>query len=325
MLLAHCACLEENISRNRMAKTHYQLVTSNKRRSALIMIGFVLFVLVVSTVMAAALELNLGLVGLAFIFSGLMSFASYWWSDKIILTISGARPAKREEFFDFYTTVENLTIGQRLPMPKLYVIDDAAMNAFATGRNPDNAVICATTGLLNRLNRSEIEGVMAHELAHIGNYDMLLMSIVTILVGTIALISDWFLRMTWIGGRRRSSDDRGSGQIQLFLMAAGLLLALLSPLIAQLIKLALSRKREHLADSSGVAYSRNPEGLARALEKISQDREPLKAANKATAHLYIANPLKNHKDAIGLFAKMFQTHPPIEERINNLRALARTQ
>ncbi|KUK79761.1 MAG: Protease HtpX-like protein [Microgenomates bacterium 39_7] len=300
---------------------HYQLVTNNKRRSAIIMVSFVLFTLVVSSVMITALDLNLSLIGVAFIFSGLMSFASYWWSDKIILTISGARPASREEFFDFYTTVENLTIGQRFPMPKLYVIDDNAMNAFATGRNPENAVICATTGLLNRLNRSEVEGVMAHELAHIGNYDMLLMSIVTILVGMISLLSDWFLRMTWIGGRRKSSDDKGSGQIQLFLMIAGLILALLSPLIAQLIKLALSRKREYLADSTGVAYSRNPAGLANALEKISQDREPLKAANKATAHLYIANPLKNRKDAIGMFANLFQTHPPIEERIANLRAL----
>ncbi len=304
--------------------THYQLVASNKRRSAVIMIGFVLFALIVSFVMAAALDLSLSFVGVALIISGLMSFASYWWSDKIILTISRARPAKREEFFDFYTTVENLVLGQRMPTPKLYVIEDTAMNAFATGRNPENAVICATTGLLSRLNRSEIEGVMAHELAHIGNYDMLLMSVVTILVGMISLLSDWFLRMTWLGGRRKSSNNRDSGQIQMILVVVGLLLALLSPLIAQLIKLALSRKREYLADSTAVAYSRNPAGLANALEKISLDREPLEAANKATAHLYIANPLKNHKDAIGLFAKMFQTHPPIEERIKNLRALAHT-
>lgn len=301
--------------------THYQLVASNKRRSAVIMIGFVVFVMVVATVMISALELDLSLIGVALIFSGVMSFASYWWSDKIILAISAAKPANREQHFDFYTTVENLSLSRRMPMPKLYVINDSAMNAFATGRNPENAVICATTGLLQRLNRSEIEAVMAHELAHVGNYDMLLMSVVTILVGMISLLSDWFLRMTWLGGRRKRDNDRG-GELQIILLTVGLLLALLSPLIAQLIKLALSRKREYLADSTGVSYTKNPAGLANALEKISQDKEPLEAANKATAHLYIANPLKNHHDAIGMFANLFQTHPPIKERIKQLRAMA---
>ncbi len=234
--------------------------------------------------------------------------------------ISKARPAKREDFFDFYTTVENLCLGQRMPMPKLYVIDDTAMNAFATGRNPENAVICATTGLLARLDRSEVEGVMAHELAHVGNYDMLLMSVVTILVGTISLLSDWFLRAGL--GTRGKKSSKDSGQLQMIIMFAGFLLALLSPLIAQLIKLALSRKREYLADSTGVAYTKNPAGLANALAKISSDKEPLEVANKATAHLYIANPLKNHHDAIGMFAKMFLTHPPIENRIRALRAIA---
>jgi len=301
--------------------THYQLISSNKRRSTVIMIGFVLFVAAVSWVFAEAMGFDFSFVGVALIFSGLISFGSYWFSDKIILSISKARPAKREEFFDFYTTVENLCIGQRMPMPKLYVIDDSAMNAFATGRNPENAVICATTGLLARLERSEVEGVMAHELAHVGNYDMLLMSIVTVLVGTISLLSDLFLR-SGFGTRTKKSKNSDSGQLQMILMLVGFLLALLSPLIAQLIKLALSRKREYLADSTGVAYTKNPAGLANALAKISQDKEPLEVANKATAHLYIANPLKNHHDAVGMFAKMFLTHPPIEDRIKTLRAIA---
>jgi len=302
--------------------THYQLVSSNKRRSAIIMIGFVMFVVLVSWVLAGALEYDLSVVGMALIFSGFISFGSYWWSDKIILGISNARIASREEFFDYFTTTENVCLGQRIPMPKLYVIEDSAMNAFATGRNPENAVVCATTGLLNKLERAELEGVVAHELAHINNYDMLLMSIVTILVGMISLLSDWFLRIGFSGGRKKSNSDNNSGQIQVFLMVAGLILALLSPLIAQLIKLALSRKREYLADSTAVSFTKNPVGLANALTKISLDQEPLEVANKATAHLYFADPLKNHHGGIGMFAKMFQTHPPIEERIKNLLSIA---
>jgi heat shock protein HtpX len=300
--------------------THYQLVAYNKRRSIIIIILFVMFVIGATALMVTALDLDISLIAFASIFSGVSAFASYWWSNKIILAISSARPATREEFFDFYTTVENLCLSQRVPMPKLYVITDSAMNAFATGRNPENAVICATTGLLQRLNRSEIEAVVSHELAHIGNYDILLMSIVTILVGMISLISDWFFRISWRRGGR-SKSNRDQGQLQLIILLAGIILALLSPIIAQLIKLALSRRREFLADSTGVSYTKNPAGLANALEKISQDNEPLEAANKATAHLYIANPLKNHYDAIGWFAGMFQTHPPIAERINKLRAM----
>jgi heat shock protein HtpX len=304
-----------------MATTHYQLVSSNKRRSFIIMALFILFTAGASYLMALAFGYELNIVAVALIFSGITTFIGYWWSDKIILGISRAKPATREEFFDFYTTVENIALGQGMPMPKLYVIEDSAINAFATGRNPENGVVCATTGLLSRLNRSEIEGVMAHEMSHIQNYDILLMSVVTVLVGLVALLSDWFLRMSFFGGRRRRSNDKGGGQIQFILIIVGLLLALLSPLIAQLIKLALSRRREHLADSSAVAMTRNPEGLARALEKISLDKEPLEAANKATAHLYIANPLKNHHDAIGWFAGLFSTHPPIKERVANLRGM----
>lgn len=298
--------------------THYQLVAKNKQKTWFIMIGFIGFITASAYFMAQAFGYGFDFVGFALIFSGIGSFLSYYFSDKIILTLSSARPAAREEFFDFYTVAENIAISQRMPMPKLYVIKDTAMNAFATGRDPKHAVVCATTGLLNRLNRAEIEGVIAHEMAHIHNYDMRLMSIVSILVGLIALMSDWMFRASRFGGRRRKK----AGQIQGIMFIVGLLLAMLSPLIAKLIQLAISRNREYLADSTSVAFTKNPEGLARALEKIAQDIEPLEAANKATAHLYIANPLKNRHDAIGWFANLFATHPPMAERVSMIRALA---
>ncbi len=300
--------------------THYQLVSDNKRKSALIVFFFIIFITGASYLMATAFEYDLSLVGMALIFSGLTSFFGYWWSDKIILTISKAKPANRGEHFDYYTTVENICLEQRLPIPKLYVIEDTAMNAFATGRDAKHAVVCVTSGLLARLKRSEIEGVVAHELSHIKNYDMLLMSIVTVLVGVVSLLSDWMLRASWGNSRNRKSKD--SGQIQIIILITGFVLALLSPLIAQLIKLAISRRREFSADATGVAMTKNPEGLARALEIISQDKEPLEVANKATAHLYIADPLKNQLTGIKMFANLFQTHPPIQDRINNLRKIA---
>lgn len=301
--------------------THYQLVAQNKRRSWYVVLGFIGFIVGATYVMAVGLGYGLDIVGLAFILSGIMSLGSYWFSDKIILSLSGAREATREEFFDFYTVAENLAHSQNMPVPKLYVIEDTAMNAFATGRDPEHGVVCATTGLLQRLNRSEIEGVIAHELAHIKNYDIRLMSIVSILVGFVALLADWMLRMTFWGGSKRD-EDRGGGQLAAIMMVAGLVLAILSPLIANIIKLAISRRREFLADASGVSYTKNPEGLARALEKIGMDTEPLEAANKATAHLYISNPLKHAKGAAHWFAGLFQTHPPVEERISAIRNIS---
>lgn len=298
--------------------THYQLVAKNKQKTWLIMTGFIVFITASAYLMALAFDFGLDFVGLALIFSGVGSFFSYYFSDKIILSLSSAKPANREEHFDFYTIAQNIALSQRMPMPKLYVINDSAMNAFATGRDPEHAVVCVTTGLLARLERAEIEGVVAHEMAHVQNYDMRLMSIVSILVGLIALMSDWMLRATRFGGKK---NDKEAGQLKAVLFIAGLLLALLSPLIAQLIQLAISRNREYLADSSGVAFTKNPEGLARALEKIGQDNEPLEVANKATAHLYIANPLKNHHDAIGWFANLFATHPPIKQRVMAIRKL----
>ena len=297
--------------------THYQLVAQNKRKSGIISVLFVAFIVGVTWVMAQGFGYGLDTVGIALIVSGVISFSSYWWSDKVILSLSSARPATREEFFDFFTVAENLARSQQLPTPKLYVIEDTAMNAFATGRDPEHAVICCTTGLLAKLDRSEVEAVVAHELAHVKNYDIRLMAVVTVLVGFLALLSDLLLRSRFSSG---SKDNKSNdGQLQMVLTIVAVVLALLSPFIAQLIQLAISRKREYLADATGVSMTKNPAGLARALEKLSTDREPLEAANKATAHLYIVNPLKNTKVS---FAKFFMTHPPIEERIQILRNMA---
>jgi heat shock protein HtpX len=302
--------------------THYDLIASNKRKSFFIIVLFILFIVGATYVMSIGFDTGPGLVEIALVFSLFMSFASYWWSDKIILSISGAREATRQEFFDFYTVTENLCIAQRMKLPRLYVIEDTAMNAFATGRDPEHAVLCATTGILSRLNRAELEGVIAHELSHVQNYDIRLMSVVTILVGLIALLSDWMLRMNyWGGGRRRRSNDSEGGQLQLIFFVVGVILAILSPIIAQLIQLAISRRREYLADASGAGITKNPEGLAKALEKISNDTEPLEAANKATAHLYIENPFKTRAGSASWFAHLFDTHPPVAERIKALRSM----
>lgn len=297
-------------------KNIYEQVDENKFRSGLVIICFVAFIAAAAYLIAYTMGFDFSFIGIALIISGGLSFASYYYSDSIILSISGATPANKKDHFDFYTVTENLVQVARIPMPKLYVIEDTAMNAFATGRDPEHAVVCATTGILERLNRTELEGVVAHELSHVRNYDTRLMGIVTILVGLVTLLADILLR-TRIRGRGR--DDEGNMGAVLFI--AGLVMALLSPIIAQLIQLAISRSREFLADASGAALTKYPEGLASALEKISADKEPLEAANKATAHLYFANPLKNRTDSIGWFAGLFNTHPPVKERIKALRGL----
>lgn len=296
----------------------YEQIDLNKRKSALVMLFFVVFVTLVVYIISYASGTSLSWVGLALIFAGVMSLGGYYWGDKVILAISGARPATREKDFQFYTVVENLSLAAQIPKPKLYVIEDSSPNAFATGRDPNHAVVCTTTGLLNKLDRSELEGVISHELSHIRNYDIRLMSLVTVLVGMVSLLADWFMRSVYWGGRDREREGRGN--LQPILLIVAVFLGLLSPLIARLIQLAISRRREFLADASSVMLTRYPEGLARALEKISADREPLEVANKATAHLYIVNPLKGQK-FIGRFANLFNTHPPIEERINALREM----
>lgn len=297
----------------------YEQVDANKRKSLIIILLFILFVTGVIYVFGRAFGYGPEMIGLALVFSGLTSFASYYFSDKIILTISGARPASKQKDFNFYTVVENLSMADQLPMPKLYVIDDTAPNAFATGRDPEHAVVCATTGLLSKLDRTELEGVIAHELTHVKNYDMRLMSIVTVLVGIIVLLADWFMRASFFGGGKSNREEKGN--LGAIIAVAALVLALLSPLIAQLIQLAISRRREFYADAGSALLTRQPDGLIRALTKISADKEPLEAANKATAHLYIVNPLRNTHSAIGWFAGLFNTHPPIAERIKALRAM----
>jgi heat shock protein HtpX len=229
-----------------------------------------------------------------------------------------AKEIKKDDSPELYRLVENLCITAGLPTPKIYILDEAAPNAFATGRDAKHAVVAVTRGLLEKLEKTELEGVLAHELSHIGNRDLLLQTLVVILAGIVALLSDMFLRMTFWSGRRR--DDREEGQLGAILMVFALIAAILAPLAATLIRLAISRKREFLADASGAMLTRYPEGLARALEKISADRTPLQVANNATSHLYIANPFKG-KDNANWLAKLFMTHPPIEDRIRALRQM----
>lgn len=297
----------------------YSQVDSNKTKSLVIMVLFVVFITGISYLMSYIFGTGPELVGLALIFSGLTSLGSYYFSDRIVLSLSGARPASRERDFHFFTSTENLVMAAGIPMPKLYVIEDQSMNAFATGRDPKHAVVVATRGLLERLDRSEIEGVVAHELAHVKNYDIRLMSIVTVLVGVVTILSDWFMHMSiWGGGDR---DDRRSGNAGAIMVVIGVVLALLTPLVATLIQLAISRRREFLADATAAELTRYPEGLARALEKLGSDKTPLRSASKATAHMYIVNPLANLKGAGAMFAGLFSTHPPIEERVKALRGL----
>ncbi|KKS65491.1 MAG: Protease HtpX-like protein [candidate division WWE3 bacterium GW2011_GWB1_42_6] len=295
--------------------SYYKLVDANKARSGMVIAIFIAFITAATYLLSYALGFDLSAVGIALILSGTLSFVSYYFSDKIILRISNAVPANKRDHFDFYTVAENIARPAGIPMPKLYVQNDSAMNAFATGRDPEHAVVCVTTGLLAKLTRTELEGVVAHEMSHIRNYDTRLMSIVAILVGLITLLADILLRTNI-----RGKSDRDNGNISAFLVIAGFVLALLSPIIAKLIQLAISRRREFLADATGAQITKYPEGLASALEKLSGDKEPLEAANKATSHLYIVNPLKNHHDSVGWFANLFNTHPPIVERIKALRS-----
>lgn len=289
----------------------YESSQKNIEKTILLIVGFIVFMIFFAYIIGGLVGDSTSLVFFALVFSIISSFVSYYYSDSIVLTLSKAKLATKEEYFDYYTVVENISLGTGIPMPKLYVIDDSAMNAFATGRDDKHSSVVATTGLLAKLDRSEIEGVMAHELSHIGNKDILLMSVVAVLVGTIVLIVDWVWRIRFYGGK---SDDRNSSG--LFLLIA-IVSAILAPIIAQVIKLAISRQREYLADATAVKFTRNPNGLISALSKLSQDTEKLEVANRATAHLYITNPFK--KGGINKSINtLFSTHPPIEDRINRL-------
>lgn len=298
----------------------YEHIAKNKLESWVLISVF----LVIITLIGWAFSIRFGDANILYFavgFSIFTSLISYYFSDSITLAISQAQAVDRRANPELYRLVENLCIAGGLPTPKIYIINDSAPNAFATGRDPQHAVVCFTTGILQKLERPELEGVVAHELSHIGNYDIRVMTLVVVLVGTITLLADWFMRASFFGGRRRSNDREGGLQNLLVILA--IVLVILSPIIASLIKLAVSRKREFLADASGALLTRYPEGLARALEKISKDTEPLEAANKATAHMYIVNPLKEHQgqSSVGWFAGLFNTHPPIEERVKRLREM----
>ncbi|PIR97209.1 MAG: zinc metalloprotease HtpX [Candidatus Doudnabacteria bacterium CG10_big_fil_rev_8_21_14_0_10_41_10] len=298
----------------------YDHIDSNKRKTAVLITAFLILIIGLGFVFSQAYDAP-AFVFIAVIFSTTMSLVSYFVADKIALGLSHAKQVDRATVPELYKLVENLSIAAGLPTPKIYIIEDSAPNAFATGRKPELASVAFTTGILQKLEKKELEGVIAHELSHIGNYDIRLMTIVVVLVGILTLLADWFLRFSFFGGRRKSSNGNG-GQAQIIFIFVGLALAILSPIFATILQLAISRKREFLADASGALLTRYPEGLASALEKISADHEPLEVANKATAHLYFANPLKDQKGrSTGWFKKLFNTHPPAEERISKLRGM----
>ncbi|GBE16253.1 hypothetical protein BMS3Abin15_00065 [bacterium BMS3Abin15] len=294
--------------------TLYTHADRNTRLTWLYITGFLVFVILAGYIFSAAMESSV-ILYIAVAFSIFMSVSSYWYSDKIVLAMSGAHKISHDSNKEIYRLVENLCITAGLPVPKIYIIQDDSPNAFATGRDPEHGVIALTTGIIQKLEKSELEGVIAHELSHIGNRDILISTVVVILVGFIALLADFFRRWAfWGGGRGKSS--KGGGQVQVIMMIAALVLSILAPIAAVLMQLAISRKREFLADASGALLTRYPEGLASALEKISADPQPLKRANRATAHLFISNPIKKKK-----ISKFFMTHPSTEERVKALKGM----
>lgn len=297
----------------------YDRIGANKRATALLMVGFIALTAALAAVILLALGAPIGALGIVGIGLILYALFTYYDSSKIVLSISGAHEVTKQEEREFVRRVENLAIGAGLPAPRTWVIEDSAPNAFATGRDPRHAHVAVTRGLLNKLEPSELEAVLAHELSHIGNYDIRLMTMVTVLVGLVALLTDFFLRWTWYGtGHRPSNKARGNGAAGAAILALAILGVILAPIVAQVIRFAISRRREFLADAGGALLCRNPGALADALEKIAADPEPLEVANKATAHLYIANPLNGHTSALN---NLFSTHPPVEERIRILRSL----
>jgi heat shock protein HtpX len=309
----------------------YDRIDRNKRSTWIIMGGFVVFLALFFAAIGAVIgfssygtfteQLTISLItgGIAAAVGLVIAVILYRSSTSIVLGISGGRQVDKQEEPVLYRIVENLSIGSGLPMPKVWVIEDSAPNAFATGRNPGEAHVAATRGLLDKLEKRELEAVMAHEVSHVGNYDTRLMTMVAVVVGLVALLSDLMLRLTRFGaGMRMGNRDKGGGALALIIIVIAFIFIALSPVIASIMRLALSRQREYLADASGALLSRNPDALADALLKISADPEPLEVANKATAHLYITNPLKGHESFLN---NLFATHPPVEERVRILRAM----
>lgn len=291
--------------------TLYTQADANIRRTWFLITGFLVLIIALGWLFSYLFD-NYAILIFAVIFSVIQAFISYWYSDKIVLALSGAQPIEKSDNPELYRIVENICITAGLPVPKIYILPEAQPNVFATGRDKDHAVVAVTAGILQKLEKSELEGVIAHELSHIGNRDMFLATVIVVLVGVISLLSNFFLRMGRFSGRRRDRDSGGG-----ILLIFGLLGAILAPLVATLIQLAISRKREFLADADGALLTRYPEGLARALEKISRDAVPLGSANPSTSHLYIVNPFKEES----WLTNLFSTHPPIEERIKILREM----
>lgn len=297
--------------------TLYTHTSANIRRTWLLMSAFLILVIGLGWIFSEVFQSRNILflsVGIAFF----MNILGYWFSDKIALAMHGAHEVSREEALELYRIIENLSITAGLPQPRIYIIQDPAPNAFATGRNPQHAVVAVTTGLLERLDRTELEGVLAHELSHVGNRDILVGTVAVVLAGFISLLADFFLRSLWWGGRR---DDREGGGAHPIFLIVGIAAAILAPIAATLIQLAISRKREFLADASGALLTRYPNGLARALEKIGSYARPMATARTATAHLWLNDPFAGNQKRTSWFVKLFMTHPPIEERVAILRNL----
>ncbi len=307
----------------------YENIASNRRKTAFIIVLFVIFIGALGFAIGTYFDYRYGINGaysimlmiFALVFAVIVSFASYYYSDKLVLQMTKAYPLTREQDTRVYYMVEGLSIAAGLPMPKIYVIEESGMNAFTTGRNPSNSVLVLTRGIMNNLNDEELKGVIAHELSHVKNYDILLGTIIVILVGMVTIISNIMFRSFIFGGGRRSSSSRnsGGGILSLIFLIIGILLIMLSPLIAAVIRFAINRQREYLADSNGALITRYPAGLASALRKINAYSE-VSTANNATAHMFISNPFgKNTKV---MFSSLFNTHPPIEERIRRLEKMS---
>lgn len=291
----------------------YNQIDSNKRRTWALIIIFTLVIAAIGWFLGYYFDYGYGAVVVALIFSLFMTLFSYYGGDKVALWSAGAQPIEKNKNPYVYRIVENLCITAGVPTPKVFIIPSEAINAFACGRDPKHSSIAVTVGAVNKLENEELEGVIAHELSHVKNYDIRLMTIVVVLVGAISILANMFFRGALFGGGKRDRDSGGN-----WLMIVGIILIILSPIVAQLIQLAISRRREYLADASGSLLTRYPEGLARALEKIASDKDVLDKTSSATAHLYISNPLRNSGR---MFANAFSTHPPLEDRIKRLREM----
>jgi heat shock protein HtpX len=309
----------------------YEEISRNRRGTWVLIITFIAFVSLLGYIFGQITRFGYSAVAIALVFALIMSFSSYYYSDKIVLSISGAEPADREQYRALYNSVEGLSIAAGLPVPRIYFINDPAPNAFATGRDPEHSAIAVTSGLLDMMNKLELEGVIAHEMSHVADYDIKLSTLAVVMVGTIVLLSAWLRQSAFWGGLRRGRDRDNAGVIILII---ALVFAILAPIAAQLLRLALSRNREYLADAQGAMLTRYPPGLANALRKLSEDEHRLRTANEATANLFIVNPYKadaasdadiekpaadERKQSFGdRYASLFSTHPPIQERIKRL-------